>query len=223
MAPTPPPAFAPAVDAALVVGRPTRDGGQAEAARRIVAAAAPLLYGRGVRAVAADAIIEAAGVTKATFYRHFPTKDDVVVVYLRSVAAAERATVAGWRARHPTAPGRVLVAYAWSLGAQAHGPDFRGCPFLNALAAHPEPAHPVHLAAEEHRTWLRGQARDLLDDLGLARPDRIAVQLVMLRDGAMAAGDDVPAAEVRRALLRAGAAVVAAGRSARAPGRPTGA
>ncbi|MHA3946251.1 helix-turn-helix domain-containing protein [Cellulomonas bogoriensis] len=53
----------------------------------------PRFYVEGIRAVSADAVIAAAGVTKATFYRHFPTKDDLVVAYLRTVAAAEQHAV----------------------------------------------------------------------------------------------------------------------------------
>ena len=98
-----------ALDPSLVVGRPTRDGAQAEAARRILAAAAPLFYDQGIRAVAADAVIAAAGVTKTTFYRHFPTKDDLVVAYLRAVSAAERAAVEGWRSELGDRPAEVLV------------------------------------------------------------------------------------------------------------------
>lgn len=198
------------LDSSLVVGRPTRDGAQAEAARRILAAAAPLFYGQGIRAVAADAVIAAAGVTKATFYRHFPTKDDLVVAYLRAVSAAERAAVEGWRSELGDRPAEVLVRYARVLGTQACGPDFRGCPFLNALAAYPEPSHPVRVAAEEHRTWLRAQAAELLDLMGVRAAGAVAVQLVMLRDGAMAAGDGVPGAQVEEALVTAGTAVVRA-------------
>ncbi len=195
---------------ATVVGRPTRDGGQAEAARRVLAAAAPLFYRHGVRAVSADAVIEAAGVTKATFYRHFRTKDDLVVAYLQGVSQAEQRTVDAWRAAHPDDPAEVLRAYARSLGEQACGPGFHGCPFLNALAEHPDPGHPVREAAQAHRRWQRATATSLLADLGVDDPDLVALQLLLLRDGATAAGDGTPPARLTAALLGAGAALVRA-------------
>ncbi|MCL3859752.1 TetR/AcrR family transcriptional regulator [Actinotalea sp. K2] len=197
-----------AQELALVVGRPTRHGGQAEAARRILEVAAPLFYGHGIRAVSADLVIEAAGVTKATFYRHFPTKDELVVAYLSAVSEAEQRELGRWRAASPDRPGEVLERYARALGAQACGAAFRGCPFLNAMAEYPEVEHPVQVAVERHRSWLRGAAADLLGQLGVREPDLVALELVMLRDGAMAAGSGVPAAQVEAALVRAGTAIV---------------
>ncbi|RYV52284.1 TetR/AcrR family transcriptional regulator [Pengzhenrongella frigida] len=193
-----------------VVGRPTRQGGQAEAARRILDAAGPLFYGQGIRAVSADAVIDAAGVTKTTFYRHFPTKDDLVVAYLSAVSAAEQRAVADWRAAYAGRPVEVLRIYARTLGEEACGAGFRGCPFLNAVAEYPDDAHPVHVAVERHRTWLRGAAREVLEQMGVEDPDLTAVELVMVRDGAMAAGRGVPATRVTAALLRAGTAIVRA-------------
>ena len=61
---------------------------------RILAAAADLFYARGLRSVSADKIIERVGITKVTFYRHFRTKDDLVVAYLERQAERERADVA---------------------------------------------------------------------------------------------------------------------------------
>ncbi|WP_250445180.1 TetR/AcrR family transcriptional regulator [Actinotalea sp. C106] len=196
-----------------VVGRPNRDGGQAEAARRILEVAAPMFYGQGLRAVSADAVIDAAGVTKATFYRHYPSKDDLVVAYLRTVSDAERHVLNEWRSQHPGDPSRVLERYARAVGTQARGPEFRGCPFLNAIAAYPEREHPVRVAAEEHRAWLRSCATDLLTEMGARHAGLVSVQLVMLRDGAMATGEDVPPRRVTQALLSAGSALLRAARA----------
>lgn len=204
---------------APVVGHPTRDGGQSDVARRILEVAAPRFYLEGIRAVSADAVIAAAGVTKVTFYRHFPTKDRLVEAYLETVAAGERHAVEGWRAEHAGDPGAVLAAYADVLAAQACADGFRGCPFLHAVAEYPDVTHPVRAVAERHRDWLRRTAEGLLAELGVADPRESAVQLVMLRDGAMAAGAGVGPDEVGSALRRAGTAVVEAALSARAPRR----
>ncbi|AEE44550.1 TetR/AcrR family transcriptional regulator [Cellulomonas fimi] len=202
---------------APVVGRPRRDGGQSEAARRILAAAGPRFYREGIRAVSADAVMADAQVTKATFYRHFPTKDDLVAAYLATVAAAERAAVEGWRAALP--PQDVLTAYGDHLAAQTCGEGFRGCPFLNAVAEYPDPEHPVRRVADDHRAWLRTTAGELLRAMDVPRPDEVAVQLVMLRDGAMVAGPAVGPDVVARTLHDAGRTLVEharAGRTGRA-------
>jgi AcrR family transcriptional regulator len=197
-----------AVPGTPVVGRPARDGGQSEVARRILDAAAPRFYLEGIRAVSADAVMADAAVTKVTFYRHFPTKDHLVEAYLETVAAAERHAVTTWRTEHPGDPRAVLAAYADQLEAQMCGGAFRGCPFLNAAAEYPDVAHPVRAVAERHREWLRAVAEELVTELGVVEPRSVALQLVLLRDGAMATGAGVEPAEVGRALRRAGRAVL---------------
>ncbi|QTE27977.1 TetR/AcrR family transcriptional regulator [Pengzhenrongella sicca] len=202
---------------AALVGRPTRAGGQSPVASRILAVAGPLFYADGIRAISADRIIAGAGVTKATFYRHFPTKDHLVVAYLGAVADAERLAMARWRADLPGRPGEVLRAYARALGDEACGPGHRGCPFLNAMTEYPEPAHPVRVVVARHRRWLRDVAAELVAELGVDDPPRVALQLVLLRDGAMSWAADpeqdarAGAQEVSAALLAAGRAVVGAG------------
>lgn len=195
---------------APVVGHPRRDGGQSEAARRILASAAPRFYRDGIHAVSADAVMAEAGVTKATFYRHFPTKDHLVAAYLTTLSAAEQDTVRGWRAEHPADPLAVLAAYADSLAAQGCEPDFRGCPFLNAIAEYPETGDPVRLVVDAHRGWLRSTTAELLTELGVHDPVGTALQLVMLRDGAMAAVAEPD--QVAHALRTAGQAVIHAAR-----------
>ncbi|MEO8229413.1 MAG: helix-turn-helix domain-containing protein, partial [Chloroflexota bacterium] len=58
---------------------PRTSGGRTRvtARERLLAAASELFYERGIQATGVDAIIKAAGVAKATFYRHFPSKDDL--------------------------------------------------------------------------------------------------------------------------------------------------
>lgn len=188
----------------------------AGAAARILAAASRLFYADGIRAVSADRVIAAAEVSKVTFYRHFPTKDALVVAYLSAVAAAERDGVDAARAAHPDDPAAVLAGYADVLGAQSCAPGFRGCPFINAAAEYADPDHPVRAVVAEHRAWLATSAAGLLADLGVPDAPAVAEELVMLRDGAMVAGyvgGEERARTVAAALRRAGEAIVAAHRA----------
>lgn len=179
------------------------------ARERILSAATRRFYAEGVRAVSADRLIADAEVSKVTFYRHFRSKDDLVVAYLERVAAAERAEVE----RHVAAeaPADVLRWYARFLGETTCSPGFRGCPFINAAAEHADPAHPARVAVDAHRRWLHGQASALVAALGADEPDALAERLLMLRDGAMVAGYVGQAPDqVADALLAAGEAVVRA-------------
>ncbi|OLT18736.1 hypothetical protein BJF78_00930 [Pseudonocardia sp. CNS-139] len=182
---------------------------------RILAAADTRFYAEGIRAVSADRIIADAEVSKVTFYRHFPTKDDLVVAYLRGRSEWERGFFGRMRAEHAGDPGATLVAIAQSLVDAGCTAGFRGCPFINAAAEYPDPAHPVRQTVAEHRTWFAGMLDELLAELGLTERAAAVDQLVMLRDGAMVAGylgtDPAPGAET---LVAAGRAVVEAARQA---------
>jgi hypothetical protein len=97
------------------------------------------------------------------------------------------------------------------VGALTCTEGFRGCAFLNAAAEYADPAHPVRTVVATHRAWLRGELARILTDLGVtpARVDEAAVQLQMLRDGAMVAGTlDTDPVRVAQRLVDAGASVV---------------
>jgi AcrR family transcriptional regulator len=181
----------------------------APARERILGAAMHRFYAEGIRAVSADRLIADAEVSKVTFYRHFRSKDDLVVAYLERLAGAERAEVERRAATQP--PADVLRWYARFLGETTCSPGFRGCPFINAAAEHADPAHPARVVVDAHRRWLHGQASVLVAALGAGEPDVLAERLLMLRDGAMVAGYVGRAPEqVADALLAAGEAVVRA-------------
>ncbi|MDR6972890.1 TetR/AcrR family transcriptional regulator [Leifsonia shinshuensis] len=174
---------------------------------RIIDAATELFYANGLRAVSADRIIEKVGITKVTFYRHFPTKDDLIVAYLEKRAAWERGAIQGAcaEANHPLEALRMI---ANGIGEESCSPGFRGCPFINAAAEYPDPSHRVRLVVDAHRRWFRDATRGLLDQVGVADSSRKADQLVMLRDGAMVAGYLGDATTVAAALCAAGWAVI---------------
>lgn len=157
------------------------------ARQRILDAASRLFYARGLRAVGVDTIIAESGVAKATFYKHFPGKDDLVVAYLDRVddvwsgqlhAAAEAAG---------PAPADQLVGLFDALTAACRRDGYRGCGFINA-AAESLPGTPVHERTLAHKRavlhWVTGLARDA----GAAEPAALARTLTLLLDGGLASG-----------------------------------
>jgi AcrR family transcriptional regulator len=177
---------------------------------RIVAAAAELFYAQGLRAVSAEKIIDQVGITKVTFYRHFPTKDDLIVAYLERRAKWERDAIAQARQAAGDVPG-VFRIVAEAIGAESCRPGFRGCPFINAAAEYADPEHPVRRVVDAHRRWFRQTIAELLDELNVPDSARVADQLVMLRDGAMVSGYLSDPAAVAAGLRDAGRAIIAAG------------
>ena len=158
-----------------------------EARARLLGTASGLFYTEGLRAVGIDRIIAAAGVTRATLYRHFPGKDDLVVAYLSQVDDAVRAQVAVARSENSSAVD-ALRAIGRSIADSIRAPGFRGCAFLNAVAEYPDPDHPVHKTVLAHRQWFSATITEVLADIDGIEPEPAARHFVMLRDGAMAAG-----------------------------------
>jgi AcrR family transcriptional regulator len=175
---------------------------------RIVAAATELFYAQGLRAVSAEKIIAQVGITKVTFYRHFPTKDDLIVAYLERRAKWERDAIAQARQAASDVPG-VFRIVAEAIGAESCRPGFRGCPFINAAAEYADPEHPVRRAVDAHRRWFRQTIAELLDEINVPDSARVADQLVMLRDGAMVSGYLSDPSTVGDALYNGGRAIIA--------------
>jgi len=176
---------------------------------RIVDAAADLFYAQGIRAVSADKIIELAGITKVTFYRHFSTKDDLVVAYLERRAAWERhAILSRSELAHGEADETIRLV-SEGIGQEACSPGFRGCPFINAAAEYADADHPVRRVVDDHRAWFHAMLVKLSASVGIT-DSSVADQLMMLRDGAMVAGYLGDAERVSAALLSASRAVIAA-------------
>jgi AcrR family transcriptional regulator len=158
-----------------------------EARARLLASASRLFYTEGLHSVGIDRGIADAGVTRATLYRHFPSKDDLLVAYLSEADSAIRAQVEAARAAGG-APADVVRAVAAAIADGIRSPGFRGCAVLNAAAEYPDPGHPVHQAVLAHRQWFLGTVTELLSATGETAPEPAASHFVLLRDGAMAAG-----------------------------------
>ncbi|GAB3916252.1 TetR family transcriptional regulator [Microlunatus endophyticus] len=162
--------------------------GQVSRARdRLLSTATGLFYAEGIHAVGVDRIIAEAQVTRATLYRHFPSKDDLIVAYLNQADDAIRTGVATARSKG-TSPEETIRAVGESIADDIRRTGFRGCAFLNAAAEYPDPGHLVHQAVRKHRQWFLATMTALFTDTGKSDPGPAAQHFVMLRDGAMAAG-----------------------------------
>jgi AcrR family transcriptional regulator len=158
-----------------------------EARSRLVKTASELFYAEGIHAVGVDRVIATAPVTRATLYRHFPGKDDLIVAYLTQADEAIRTRVDAARTQDASSDD-ILRTVGRSIAEDIQSPGFRGCAFLNAAAEYPEPAHPVHQAVLRHRQWFLAALTELFSGTGKPDSEPAARHFVMLRDGAMAAG-----------------------------------
>lgn len=158
-----------------------------EARERLLETASRLFYSEGLHSVGVERILAAAQVTRATMYRHFPGKDDLVVAYLTQADELMRAQVDAARNEN-SSPVDIVRAVAHSIADSIRTPGFRGCAFLNAAAEYPEPEHPVHRTVLAHRQWFLDTITEIFAAVDDIPTENAARHFVMLRDGAMAAG-----------------------------------
>jgi AcrR family transcriptional regulator len=145
---------------------------------RILETADRLFYLQGIRAVGVDTIAAEIGISKRTLYNHFPSKDELIAAYLAR------------RFRQPPSsdkpPVEQILGTFDSLERRFASKDFRGCPFVNAVAelgAEDRAVKKIAIAFKEsRRVWFR----DLLMQLDVADPDNLAMQLQLLVDGSIA-------------------------------------
>ncbi|MFE2355507.1 TetR/AcrR family transcriptional regulator [Streptomyces parvulus] len=162
-------------------------GGTSEARERLLGTATRIFYAEGIHSVGIDRITAEAKVTRATLYRHFSGKEDLVLAYLGLADRGIRGQVAEARAG-ARSPADEVRAVARSITEGIRSPGFRGCAFLNAVAEYPDPGHPIHQAVLAHRAWFLDTVTELLARTDDTPAEADGRHLVMLRDGAMAAG-----------------------------------
>ena len=166
-----------------------------QARDRILATAFRLFYAHGLRAAGIDTIIAESGVAKATFYKYFPAKDDLILAYLEQVDGVWTGQLhAAAEAAGPD-PAEKLVGLFDALSTACRRDGYRGCAFINA-AAESASGTRVHARTVAHKQQVLAWIRDLADQAGAADPERLARSLTLLLDGGLASGvlDGDPAA-----------------------------
>jgi AcrR family transcriptional regulator len=156
------------------------DPGATPARQRLLDTATRLFYAEGIRAVGIDRIIAEADVAKATFYNHFPSKDDLVVAYIEEQDRLGREATSALPKQPPR---KMIAAILERISDAVVGEDYRGCPFLNAAAEYPDPKSPVRQAIDARRAWYHGVLGRLLLADGDPTPAVTASLLVALSDG----------------------------------------
>jgi AcrR family transcriptional regulator len=157
------------------------------AKNKILETANELFYGDGIRTVGVDRLISESAVTKATFYKHYGSKDRLIVQYVRYRDKSSRDRVQSVidDTSDPQAALRGLMS---QVSDEIASPNFRGCAFLNAATEYPDAAHPVRLVVAEHRDWYTGVLTGLLADMGHSMPGDAADELMLACDGARGGG-----------------------------------
>jgi AcrR family transcriptional regulator len=138
---------------------------------RILATASDLFYHQGFRATGVNEVIRQSGVAKATFYSHFPAKDDLCLAYLEERSAEEKRSITG-AVQAKRTPRAKLLAVMEAVLPWMEANNLRGCEYLNTVAEVPDPANPLRRRGRQHYEWLHDFIRDLAKDLIESDPTR---------------------------------------------------
>ncbi len=184
---------------------------------RLLAAAAQLFHESGIQATGVDSLIEAAGVAKATFYRHYPSKDDLVVAWLKDertnwfrgvrVVAEERAS----------SPAEVIPLLFEAAAEWFEAEGSRGCPYLNAAVEITDPDHPALGVVRGFLDHVREQLTSVVVAAGLPEPEAIGFQLQILLAGALSQAVACHSTEPFRFAQQAATRLVESGQRAGNP------
>jgi AcrR family transcriptional regulator len=179
----------------------SKDDGQDSGRERVSRAAYELFSREGVRAVGVDAVTARAGTAKMTLYRNFPSKDDLILDFLRR---REQLWTRDWleaesQRRGATPRARLLAIF--DVFAEWFGqPDFEGCAFLTTMIEVSDREHPVYQAAVGHLANIRSYIESLAAECGIQDVDSFARKWHILMKGSIMAaheGDTVAAARAR--------------------------
>jgi AcrR family transcriptional regulator len=170
------------------------------ARERILEAAYELFSRQGIQAVGIDAVISRSGVARQTLYRHFASKEDLVLAFLER---REELWTKGWleeevseRASEPTAR---LLAIFDVFDEWFRRPDFEGCSFINVLLEHPNAASPLNRAGVSYLAGIRQFVEDLAGRAGVQDADGFARQWHILMKGSIVAAGEGDRDAARRA------------------------
>jgi len=176
-------------DAAFVDDVLTQPNRPAVSAReRILTAAALLFAENGVARTGVDTLIEAAGVAKATFYRHFPSKDDLVVAWLRAPGTRWLETVRPIAEARATTARDVLPELFDGLADWLEDEGYVASPYFNAAVTSTDPADPVAIAIRDYNADVHAYLAKVLAATGNPDPDALAHEVHVLIAGAIALG-----------------------------------
>jgi AcrR family transcriptional regulator len=176
------------------------DDGRDSGRERLSRAAYELFSREGTRSVGVDAVIARAGTAKMTLYRNFPSKDDLIIDFLRR---REQLWTREWleaeSQRRGASPREQLLAIFDVFAEWFSRPDFEGCAFLTTMIEVNDRSHPVHQAAVVHLANIRGYIERLAAEAGIRDVDSFARKWHILMKGSIMAAHEGDAAAAGRA------------------------
>ncbi len=172
----------------------------------LVQKALKAFYQNGFHATGMDKLVEDTGISKTSMYKHFRTKEDLILAVLRLRDEQFRNWLYRRMEELADTPKAQLIAMFDALEEWFAEPGYKGCMFIKASSEYQEASHPIHQQAADHKRSLERHMSDLAKQAGLNDPDTIARQLLLLKEGAIVTAHlghtDHPAQEAKAAALK---------------------
>ncbi len=153
----------------------------------LVRKALDVFYRGGFHATGMDKLVAETGVSKTSMYKHFKTKDDLILAVLQLRDALFREWFCQRVEELSDTPKGQLLAVFDVLEEWFAKPEFRGCMFIKASAEFQEPDNPIHQQSAQHKRLLLEYLTTLSKDAGATQPEALANQLMLLKEGAIIA------------------------------------
>lgn len=155
------------------------------ARERILNTASQLFYRNGIRGTGIDRIIAESGVAKMSFYRHFPSKTDLIAEYLNVRHDRWMAWFTSEVEQRIEKPGKGLEVIADVLSEWFSQPDFHGCAFINTFAESGESGEREQSIAAEHKKQLTEYLEGVTKRLNLPQPKQLAQLAMIIIEGSI--------------------------------------
>lgn len=154
-------------------------------ADRLLTVAADLFYRDGIHATGIDRIVAEAGLTKPTFYTHFPSKSDLVTAVLSFRSKRWQAAVSAHVEKYPANPRRQILAVFDFIEEFVGDSGFRGCALVNGSVELAHRSDPGRAVASRNKAWNRDLLEECARRARLRKPRALASSLVLLIEGAI--------------------------------------
>ncbi len=151
----------------------------------LVSKALKVFYRDGFHATGMDKLVMETGVSKTSMYKHFRTKEDLIVAALRLRDENFRAWFYQRTGELADTPAEQLIASFDALKEWFEEDGFRGCMFIKAGAEYQDADHPIHVQAAEHKQLLLVHFTSVAERAGVHDAEKLARQIVLLQEGAI--------------------------------------
>jgi AcrR family transcriptional regulator len=153
--------------------------------QRLIEAAIRRFYRDGFRSVGIDQVLADVGISKTAFYKHFESKDDLMLAALEMQNCWLQDTFRSMiRERGGATPIGQLYAVLDVVQHIIESDDYQGCIFVNAAMEFPLPHEPAHVAASQNKQAMEDIVRSLAEESGADDPRSLAQELCLIMEGA---------------------------------------